>query len=197
MARVSAMLLAAGESSRMGTQKALLPWAGTTLIAYQLAQLAAVDDVAEIIVVTGHEPERIVEAVECAPRARCMHNDAYRTGKVSSILCGLQAVSPDAGAILLLAVDQPRPAPIMRTLIAALVDAGALITAPIREGHRGHPLIFSRALLPELMAISEEMQGVRDVVRRHADAVQDVEIDDPAIHLDLNTPADVERGLAG
>jgi CTP:molybdopterin cytidylyltransferase MocA len=47
------------------------------------------------------------------------------------------------------------------------------------------------------MAISEQMQGVRDVVRRHADAVRDVEIDDPAIHLDLNTPADVERGLAG
>jgi molybdenum cofactor cytidylyltransferase len=193
--RVSAILLAAGESSRMGTQKALLPWVATTLIAYQLAQLAAVDDVSEIIAVTGHEPDRIAEIVASSGRARAVHNDAYRTGKVSSILRGLQAVSDDMEAILLLAVDQPRPAAIIARLVAAHAEGEALLTAPVRGRRRGHPLIFSRALLPELLAISEEAQGVRAVVRRHGGDVRDVEIDDPAIHLDLNTPTDFEDAL--
>ena len=105
---VSAILLAAGESTRMGRQKALLPWEGTTLLEYQLAQLAAVDEIREIIVVTGHEPDRITEIASAAERTRVAHNAAYRTGKVSSIKAGLAAVSPDADAILLLAVDQPR-----------------------------------------------------------------------------------------
>src|SRR5687767_1576200 len=116
MPSVSAILLAAGESARMGLQKALLPWEGGTLLEYQLAQLAGAADIGEIIVVTGHEPERITEIASAAPRARAVHNAAYQTGKVSSILTGLHALSTEADAILLLSVDQPRPRAITRAV---------------------------------------------------------------------------------
>ena len=72
MPSVSAIILAAGESTRMGTQKALLAWEGTTLIEYELAQLASIDAISEVIVVTGHEPARIEEiVVALAARAFC------------------------------------------------------------------------------------------------------------------------------
>lgn len=189
---VSAILLAAGESTRMGRQKALLPWEGTTLLEYQLAQLAAVDEVREIIVVTGHEPGRITEIASAAERARVVHNAAYRTGKVSSIKTGLHSVSPQAGAILLLAVDQPRSARISRAVIAAYAESPAGITVPANNGHAGHPVLFDRSLLPELLAITEDTQGIRAVMQRNPSATLTVELSDPAVNLDLNTPADVD-----
>lgn len=176
----------------MGRQKALLPWAGTTLLEYQLAQLVAVDEICEIIVVTGYEPERITEIASATPRARTVRNAAYRTGKVSSIRMGLGAVSSDADAIMLLAVDQPRAAGILRSVIDRHVAARAAITVPTNASHRGHPVLFDRALLPELLEISEETQGVRAVMRQHVDRTVEVELRDAAVNLDLNTPSDLE-----
>ncbi len=190
---MSAILLAAGESTRMGRQKALLPWAGATLLEYQLAQLAAVRDIVEIIVVTGHEPERIREIASAAERARVVHNGDYRTGKVSSIKAGLAAVSPDAEAIMLLGVDQPRPASLLLHVVAAHCAGGSVITVPSFGSHSGHPVIFSAGLRGELSEIVEETLGVRAVLRRHADDVGTVEVADRAVLLDLNSPADLPR----
>jgi molybdenum cofactor cytidylyltransferase len=197
MPSVSVILLAAGESTRMGRQKALLPWQGTTLIEHQLAQLAAVAEVREIIAVTGHDPERITAIAAAAPRARAVHNAAYCTGKVSSIKTGLAAISPEAGAIMLLAVDQPRSADLLRTIVEAHFAAGGRITVPAHGGRRGHPVIFDRGLLPELLAITEETQGIRAVMRTHLRETREVAVSDPAVHLDLNSPADLEDAAGG
>jgi CTP:molybdopterin cytidylyltransferase MocA len=187
--RVSAILLAAGASTRMGRQKALLPWHGATLLEYQLEQLAS--SVEQIIVVTGCEPERVT-TIAAAAGATVVHNDAWRTGKASSIVTGLRAVAPDADAILLLAVDQPRAADVHATLLAEHARAHASITVPVSDGHRGHPIIFDRSLLPELLAISEGTQGVREVLRRRADDIVEVEFPPSAgVRLDLNEPRDV------
>jgi molybdenum cofactor cytidylyltransferase len=189
---VSAIILAAGESTRMGTQKALLPWEGApTLIAYELAQLASIEDVREIIVVTGHQPQRITEIVSRSRKARAVQNDAYTTGKVSSIRAGVAAVSDEAASIMLCAVDQPRSSSILSTLLNEHFARKATITLPAHHGHRGHPVIFDALLRDELLAIREETQGIRAVLERHAGAVNAVELDDPAILLDLNTPGDL------
>jgi CTP:molybdopterin cytidylyltransferase MocA len=82
----------------------------------------------------------------------------------------------------------------VRSIVKAHVDAGARISAPTHAGRRGHPLLFARALVPELRAISEETMGVRAVVRRHAAAINGVAVDDPIVLLDLNTPADARAG---
>lgn len=188
---VSAILLAAGLSTRMGRQKALLPWEGTTLLDYQLQQLSSVDAIREILVVTGHEPRRITDIVRATARARALHNAAYASGKVSSIRAGVRAVSPAAAAMLLLAVDQPRPASVHRAVLGAYADSGAPIVVPAHNGRRGHPVLFEAALLPELLAISEDTLGIRAVMQRHAADTLCVELSDRAVNLDLNVPGDV------
>ncbi len=188
---LSAILLAAGESSRMGRQKALLQWQGMALITYQLEQLAAVESVSEIIVVTGHQPEAVEALVAGAPKARAVRNPDYRTGKVTSITAGLRAVSPKSDGVLLLGVDQPRPARLLDMLARQHEASRSMITLPAYEGRRGHPPIFGRRLFEELAQIDELTQGVRAVMLRHADDVNVVEIDDPIAVLDLNSPEDV------
>jgi molybdenum cofactor cytidylyltransferase len=190
---ITAILLAAGESTRMGVQKALLPWHGTTLIAYQVEQLLAVPEIAEIIVVTGHEPARITEIARRCERTIVAHTAAYATGKVSSIKRGLEAVSDQADGVLLLAVDQPRPAEVLRAIVSAHVASGAAITAPVHGGRRGHPVVFAKALREELARIEEATLGVRGVMDRHAGEIQEIAIEDPAVLVDLNTMEDVER----
>lgn len=177
----------------MGRQKALLPWEGATLLEYQLSQLAAIDEIAEIIVVTGHEPERITQIASSAPRTRVAHNSDYSRGKVSSIKTGLHAVSPTADAVLLLSVDQPRRASITRAVIEAYAGSRAAITVPGSNGRAGHPVVFDRVLMPELLAITEETQGIRAVMQRHVAQMLMVPLDAPEVHLDLNTPRDLDE----
>lgn len=195
-APVAAVLLAAGASERMGAHKALIPWMGTKLLEYQLAQLAAVDAVREIVVVTGSRADDLRPFVASCAKAREAHNADWASGKASSVRCGAAAVAPDAAAVVLLAVDQPRPARLLRTLIESHDGAANRITVPVFEGRRGHPIIFDAALLPELLAVDDATQGVRAVVERHAADVREIACDDPIVRLDLNTPEDVERGIA-
>ena len=193
--KLSAILLAAGRSERMGAFKPLLPWSGSTLLQYQLEQLSAVDEIAEIVVVTGHAADRLTAIIDAAPKAHAAHNANYDAGKAGSVRCGVAAINGDPDAILLLAVDQPRPATLIRSLIDAHRRAHATITLPVYEGRRGHPLIFDSALMPELTAIDEASLGVRAIVERHGATINAVPVGDPMACLDLNTPDDVERGL--
>lgn len=187
---VTAIVLAAGESTRMGMQKALLEWKGVPLIAYQLQQLAAVAVVEEIIVVSGHEPERIRDIASSHRRTAVVYNAEYRGGKVSSILTGLRAIRGNAGEIMVLAVDQPRSARVLQAILVGHAMSGAAITAPVHHGQRGHPTVFPRDLLPELLAITEETKGLREILRSHAAEVHEVECDESVL-VDLNEPADV------
>ena len=186
MGGVSAILTAAGESTRMGRPKALLPWLGATLLEYQIACLAD-GGAAEVVVVLGHEAQAIAPLVKC-PTARHVVNPHYLLGKTTSIKAGLRSIDSEADAILLLAVDQPRTAKIVSSVIAAHLRAEALITSPRYQGRGGHPLIFSASLRGELEAISEENQGLREVFRAHRDQVTELCMDDPIVRLDLNTP---------
>ncbi len=187
---VTAIVLAAGESTRMGVQKALLEWKGVPLIAYQLQQLAAVDVVEEIIVVAGYEPERIRDIASSHPRTAVVHNAAYRNGKVSSIVTGLHAIRGNAGEIMVLGVDQPRSARVLQAILVGHARSGAPITVPVHGGHRGHPTVFSRVLLPELLAITEETKGLREILQTHAAEVHEVACDESVL-VDLNEPADM------
>jgi molybdenum cofactor cytidylyltransferase len=191
---VAAILLAAGRSERMGAFKPLLPWGDATLLEYQLEQLASLDEIAQVVVVTGHGADRLAVIIDATPKALAAHNAGFDAGKAGSIRRGLAEITGDPDAILLLAVDQPRPASLVRVLIGAHRRERAMITLPVYEGHRGHPLIFDRALMPELLAVDEASLGVRAVVERHASSINAARVDDPRACLDLNTPGDVERG---
>jgi molybdenum cofactor cytidylyltransferase len=189
----AAILLAAGESTRMGTPKPLLPWNDATLIEYHVRELAAagVDD---IVVVLGHVADEVRPRVP--PEARVVVNEAYRDGRASSLRAGAAALSEDADPILVLNVDQPRPRDVLRSLLAAHRDGGALVTLPVAEGRRGHPPVLARPLLPELRSASEEAQGLRGVIGAHQKAIREADLSAPVVLLDINTPEDYRRALA-
>ena len=180
----------------MGRQKALLPWGGTTLIQHQVLALLEAG-ASQVVAVLGYRAETLRSLVEEVPGVRTVLNLRYRTGKSSSVRAGLRHVEPQAEGILVLAVDQPRSANVMRRIVAAHRELGSLITHPAYGGKGGHPIIFSRALLPELMRIRESRQGLREVVERHRAEVSPIEVDDPEVLLDLNVPEDYQRAVEG
>lgn len=183
---VSAVLTAAGLSSRMGRPKPLLPWRGKSLVESQIQSLLKAG-AHEVIVVLGHRAKEMAPHVT-GEAVRAIVNHLYREGRTSSIKAGLEAVSPDATDIVIMAVDQPRTPQIVSDVINAHLEAEALLTSPRYHGRGGHPLIFSARLLPELSRISEENQGLREVFERHRAEINEVAFDDPTIRLDLNTP---------
>jgi molybdenum cofactor cytidylyltransferase len=187
---VVALLLAAGESTRMGSPKPLLEWHGTTLIEYQIAELRAAG-IDEVVAVLGHRAEDVRPVAERAG-ARVAINSAYREGRAGSIRVGAQAVQPGASAIVILNVDQPRDRSITRALLSAHAEGGALITVPSFEGRRGHPAVLSGSLLDELRTVDEATEGLRAVNSRHEADRRELPLDDPSVLLDLNRPEDYE-----
>lgn len=191
---ISAILTAAGESSRMGRPKALLPWRETTLVEYQASSLLQ-GGATEVVVVLGHEYETIVPHV-VGDGVRYVVNPHYALGKTTSIKAGLRELGPEVTDVMLLAVDQPRPPEIVARVVDSHLRADALVTSPRYRSRGGHPLVFSAALRDELEAITEEGQGVRAVFRAHAADVNEVHVDDPVIRLDLNTQEDYRLAMA-
>ncbi len=190
-----ALLLAAGESARMGRPKALLPWQGGTLVEFQVEQLLA-GGIARVLLVLGHEAEAVRGVAFPLARTTIVLNRDYATGKTSSVRAGMDAIPEDADAVLVLAVDQPRPAGLIRRLRQAHETSDALITVPSFGGRHGHPTIFSRELFPEIRDIREETQGLRAVRHRHRARTQVNETATRIPLTDINTPEEYQDALA-
>ncbi len=196
-ARISVILLAAGESSRMAQPKQSLLWQGVPLLRYHVEQLLATT-AQEIVVVLGYkagEFAAVLKQVNPGGRAKLALNPNYRFGKTTSIKAGLENVTDDATAVVILAVDQPRPAAVLQRLFDAHVQEKNLISIPACQGKHGHPPMFDASLIQELAKISEEKHGVREVIERHRDALRTVEFDSPAVLTNLNTPEDYQQAL--
>ena len=191
MADISAILLAAGESTRMGQPKPLLGWQGKTLLEYQTHTLIEAG-ATEVVVVLGHRATDVLHYVK-GQGVSSVINTQYRLGKTTSIKAGLRSIDSHAEGLLLLAVDQPRTLAILKRVIREYTGSGTLITAPRYQGHGGHPILFSISLKPELEAISEEKMGIREVMERHKNQVHWVEFDTPLVRLDFNTPQAYEK----
>ncbi len=175
----------------MGSPKPLLPWGDGTLIEYELVQLGA-SAVDRVVVVLGHRAEDVRRRIH-DPEVVVVTNADYRQGRASSVRAGVGALAPNAEAVVVLAVDQPRPAELIDRLVAAHRRGGGLITLPFYQGRRGHPPAFDASLIPELASVREETLGLRDVMRRHAGQTQEVPFDSPLVLLDINSPEDYER----
>lgn len=193
--RIAAILLAAGESSRMGVPKPLLPWQGTTLVAYQVVQLknAGVDP---LVVVVGHQAERVLDALAGFYGIMVRVNPDYQLGKSTSIRTAAECLPSDAAAVIIQAVDQPRTSLMLRRLISAHFESGQHISVPVHLGRRGHPPILSSMVMPELASVDEETMGLRAVMKRHAGRTNEVVFDGADVLLNLNTPEEYRRALA-
>ena len=195
---IRGIVLAAGESTRMGSPKALLPdGAGRVFITRVLHTFAAAG-VMDATIVTGSMHERIVGAVAAdAPGAaliRFARNLNPERGQLSSLLTGLDAAdAPGVEAVLVTLVDIPFVQP---ATVKAVVDAfgrtRAPIVRPVRAERHGHPVLFARALFEELRRADPAL-GAKAVMRSHASAVLNVDVGDEGALLDVDTPAEYQR----
>jgi CTP:molybdopterin cytidylyltransferase MocA len=190
---LSAILLAAGFSSRMGSPKSLLDWGGEPLLTYQVRQLkeAGAD---EVIAVLGHRADDIFRVVKRS-EARFMLNPLYYQGRAGSLRIGAKAVNRDTDAIVILNVDQPRPANFIRELVAHH-DPALAATRPSYGGHHGHPVVVSGRLRSELMTARDETRGLAGVLEAHGGELGEYEAGE-LCHLDLNTPGEYEAARPG
>jgi molybdenum cofactor cytidylyltransferase len=185
------ILLAAGESRRMGYPKPLLTIDGQTFLEKISATMLAV--VPRLIVVLGAHADRIRPAVPRDERITVVGNPDYMRGQLSSLKAALGKIGPNSDGVLVHLGDHPK---VRVDSFSAIVDAYYRTRSPIViarcAGRRGHPLIFDRSLFAELLAAPEE-QGARYVVNADAVRVRYVDVDDPGINLDLDTPEDLAR----
>ncbi len=186
--RVAAIVLAAGQSSRMGFPKALLPIDQQTFLERIVAVLEA-SQVSDVYVVLGAESERIRAQVHLGA-AHVVLNPDWPQGQLSSLRAGLRAAGAQPyDAIIMALVDHPLIEPaIVDAIIGAHEATGRPIVVPMHDGRRGHPVLFGARLVPELLAAPAD-QGARAVVRAHADEVLEVPTPAPGILADIDTPA--------
>ena len=185
------VLLAAGESARMGRPKPLLPWGDTTLIEYQVREMLGAG-LERVIIVLGHAWQD-VKPYLTGPAVETVINEAYRESKAGSLRAVAASLLDEDEAVVILSVDQPRPRDVLTRLLAAHDAGAALVTVPVHGGRRGHPTVLAGALIPELRNVLDETLGLRGLIERHQASLREVAFDTPIVLLDLNTPDDYRQ----
>lgn len=188
--RVSGVILAAGSSTRLGRPKQLLKLDGEP-VARIVVRNAIESQLDEVILVTGARSREVAAAVGELGQ-RNVHNPDYERGQSTSVRAGLAAVSPDADAVLFLLGDQPEiGSDVIDAVIAAFRRTGAPIVQPVYGSTPGNPVLFARALFPELVEVTGDM-GARSIVKRRSDDVCRIQVSAGPPPGDIDTEADYQ-----
>ena len=188
MPRIAAVVLSAGESSRMGRPKALLPIEGETFIGRIVGSLKRTQ-VGKILVVLGHNADQLAAAIGALP-VEILINPNYQLGQLSSLQVAVLTLlpDPDCDGMLVHLVDHPYiDASLVDRMIRQFYESKKNIVVPRCRGKRGHPVLFSRRLFSELLDAPMD-QGAKAVVNAHGDATLEIETDDEGITVDIDTP---------
>jgi len=189
----TAIVLAAGESRRMGDLKPLLPYGGGTVIQAVVRALQA-SPVRHVVVVVGHRAEEI-SANLAGTSAECVFNPRFAEGMLSSIRTGLTAAPEETEWFVIALGDQPALKPaLVAALVRAAQERGKGIVVPSYGGRRGHPLVIHASLRQEIAELDPAL-GLRELLRRHPEAVHHVVVGDEAVLADMDTPEDYRREL--
>jgi molybdenum cofactor cytidylyltransferase len=192
---VAGIILAAGESSRMGRDKALLPLtsqgSGQTFLEHLTEILDG--EVSPLVIVLGHHADEIQKHIQLPPAARILRNPDYGMGQLSSLRVALQGLrGQDVAGALVCLVDHPAlTKQVVRALLARFRQSTASILVPTFQGRRGHPVLFASRLFGELQDAPLD-QGARWVVHRHPAEVELVEVDEEGILWDVDRPEDYD-----
>ena len=189
---ISAIILAAGEGKRIGATKALLNWGNENLINYQINSLSH-KSITEKIVVVGSESEKVKKAI-LRNEIKIAENNDYLSGKTSSIKKGISYIGNDQNDILLIAVDQPRTEDLINKVVNFHITnpLDKKISMPYKEGHGGHPIIFSNLFLNDLSKIKEESFGIREIIKNNSESIIRFKTTDVSSNIDINTSEDYE-----
>jgi molybdenum cofactor cytidylyltransferase len=190
---ISAIVLAAGESKRMGRPKQLLELQGKTLLQHVLESLIN-SDVDEIILVLGHEADRIRESLPALP-IKIVTNSDYKQGMASSLKRGLLALDAQSEAFLVCLADQPGIGPeIINTLIREFQQADHKrgIVRPVYRGLQGHPVLIGAQYLQEALHQQGDV-GARQILMNHPGDILDIAVEEDAVLKDIDTPEEYQQ----
>ena len=191
MKPIAAVILAAGASTRFGQPKQLLDWNGLPLLAH-VADVALSAGLTPVIVVLGCQAEAARAALGGRP-VQIVMNWRWQEGMSASVQVGLTTLPPETQAAIFLQCDQPLiTADLLRTLATRFEETNAPIVHPTFAGQRSTPVLFARRLFPELAAVTGD-EGGRSLIDRYATDVATVEVADPDVLADVDTPADYKR----
>jgi molybdenum cofactor cytidylyltransferase len=190
-ATIAGVILAAGMSRRMGGFKPLLNFRGMPLLAHVLAGARA-SGLAPLCLVLGHRATEIQAQLDLAGMDVVVNGD-FAQGQAGSLKAGLKAVRSRCQAAMFLLGDQPLiTGRLIDTLIEAHLEGKAAITLPVFEGQRGNPVIVAARLFPELERLRGDT-GARALFKAHETEILRVTVDDAAILIDVDYPADYAR----
>jgi molybdenum cofactor cytidylyltransferase len=189
---IVAVILSAGESSRMGTPKALLPVEGQTFIERIVAAFRKAQ-VEKIMVVLGRHVEEIRPKIAQLP-VQIAVNENYKNGQLSSLQVAIRSLEGEnVEAILVHLVDHPFLDPgLVDQMVRRFRESKKLIVLPRYRDRRGHPVLFSSKLFPELLAASLEV-GAKEVVRAHLSDTLEIETAEEGVMIDIDTPEEYRR----
>jgi molybdenum cofactor cytidylyltransferase len=179
----------------MGQPKALLPAQGATFLERVIAALRDGGCFGVTVVVrdpSDLEARRIASSAR-AEGAQVAENPTRALEQIDSLRTGLRHLAPEVEAVVVIPVDHPQvESEVVDALIRAFVRTRAPIVVPVHQGRRGHPVLFSRVVFPELMA-EPLPEGARSVVHAHAAERVEVPVDEAGILFDVDTPSDYHR----
>ena len=188
-----AVVLAAGESRRMGTQKLLLPFGETTVVEAVVAT-ARGSRADRVMVVLGSDAGEVRKKLESSGAAFTINED-YARGMLSSVQAGFKALGGGAEAAVVMLGDQPfLPAKVVDAVIEAYRTSGKGIVIPVCRGRRGHPVLVDMKYRDEVLGL-DPADGLRQLMRAHPGDIHDVEVENSNILRDMDTPEDYRAAL--
>jgi len=190
--RCAVLILAAGQSSRLGSPKQLLEFEGSPLIS-RVAKTAVEAGIGEMFVVVGANAEQVLAELEM-PGLRVVKNEEWKEGMASSIRAGLAAVEKadlEADGVMILVCDQPYlEAGTLREILQKQQSSGSAMAASVYQGKVGTPAVFHRSIFPKLMELKGDT-GARKIFSAYADQVTLVQFEKGII--DIDTKEDYEK----
>ncbi len=188
---VAGILLAAGESKRLGRPKALLDWKGKPFV-HRVAETALAAGLDPVVVVTGSDADKVEPALT-GLRVQIVRNESWQQGQSSSVKAGLSALPDRACAALFLVVDQPQlPIFLIEAILAEHSGSLAPIIAPMMDDHRTNPVLFDRSTFADFAELQGDVGG-RAIFSRHR--VRWLPWLDSSLAIDVDTPEDYQRLL--
>ena len=194
MDEIWAIVLAAGESRRMGSPKMILPFKGSTILGNVIRNITG-SRVDNIIVVLGAEKQKIIQLLKKTSVYFCI-NDNYKEGMLSSVICGVRNLPPDLRAVLVFPGDQPLIAPeTINLLIEVYRSSGKGILIPVCEKQRGHPVLLDKKYLNEISGL-DHSEGLRSIFSKYPEDVIEVETSDSGILKDIDTYSEYQNEIS-
>lgn len=189
---ISAVILAAGESRRMGTQNKLLLQIGSEVLIRKFVKSVCASAADAVLVVLGHEAEKI-KAVLQDQALRFVKNTCYEKGMTTSIQSGVNAASMESVGLMICLADLPfAETSDFNRLIQAFTDfrrtESSLIIVPVFQGQRGNPVLFSAEFRDKLLAHNGE--GCKGIVSKYPQSVREVSMENDNLLRDIDTPED-------